>query len=100
MPKRMEIAGRLSTFAWDKWEKGREEHGTTFQGDPVEHAMEEIPDLWFYLSVIRSKIDSLAGISKEHMAKVVDGLRTIHPVGAQESERLNQIIDALEKYTI
>ena len=43
----------------EKYQAGRKEHGDTFQGDPVQHGMDEAVDTAFYMELIRRKIEYL-----------------------------------------
>ena len=47
-------------FSKAKWQTGIDEHGPFFQGDPVQHAKEEVADLWFYIDKIKAQRDTYA----------------------------------------
>ena len=44
---------RLRDSSAKRYRKGREEHGSQFQGDPLAHADEEVLDTFFYLEAAR-----------------------------------------------
>lgn len=54
---RARIAREFFEQALERYAQGAIEHGEDFHGDPIDHAEEELMDLWFYLAMVRRERD-------------------------------------------
>ena len=63
---RGEFVSWVLTYCEARGEKGKEQYGTQFIGDPVSHAIEEILDLLFYLWMIKRKEEHAVQFGTSH----------------------------------
>ena len=100
----------LSNNAWDRGWEGRRKHGETFQGNPIDHAIEEGLDLVYYLYAAKRQQDGEAPTDDSNAC--LNGLaRSLHTQaknnGWHDKERTfgdevalihSEVSEALEEY--
>lgn len=64
---RINLLGRMKYNMEERLLLGMEEYGEVFQGDPLDHADEEVYDLVFYLEVLRKQREDLCHECKEKL---------------------------------
>ena len=93
---RLEIADDLDLITRERYQQGSNRFGDRFQGDPIDHAVEEGVDSLFYLEMARreranliERIEMLMNENKQLLDSLADAARHQHDINALERDNKN-----------